>query len=150
MKLDCEHRTLVTTFNPGQGRHFLNQLRIHSESNLMDLRSSLEKLSPLALNTNALWVSQLHDFLSEILSKIVLVFRNARDYAVVLRVWDNGRSEHKRVFPNTHNEVPRWGADVCLWLLIPEVVMTPLVTQARSVILASGTLSPMNSMQVCD
>lgn len=42
-------------------------------------------------------------------------------------------------------EGPQWSVQLCLWSLNPAVVFDEVASQARCIVLTSGTLSPMDS-----
>ena len=52
--------------------------------------------------------------------------------------------QSKNTFGRSTN-VPKWVAKVCLWSLNPSVAFKEVASVARSIILTSGTLSPMDS-----
>eukprot|EP00633_Aureoumbra_lagunensis_P009056 CAMPEP_0197323220 /NCGR_PEP_ID=MMETSP0891-20130614/70381_1 /TAXON_ID=44058 ORGANISM="Aureoumbra lagunensis, Strain CCMP1510" /NCGR_SAMPLE_ID=MMETSP0891 /ASSEMBLY_ACC=CAM_ASM_000534 /LENGTH=1331 /DNA_ID=CAMNT_0042815807 /DNA_START=1 /DNA_END=3996 /DNA_ORIENTATION=- len=43
----------------------------------------------------------------------------------------------------TRKDEPQWGFELCLWLLHPGVVIDDIASRVRTLILASGTLSPV-------
>jgi hypothetical protein len=92
-----------------------------------------------------------------IVSTLCLARREAVHYAICVRCWYNAGANHPRSFhlPTTfghgvnflHGDTPEWGFELCVWLMHPGVTMEEIVRRCRSMILASGTLAPVEQTE---
>ena len=87
---------------------------------------------------------------------LLLAYQQRTHYAICCRAWPNQSCERpKRFRDSLHSQdlqrlsgtEPAWGFELCVWLLHPGVVLDDLAKKVRCLVLASGTLAPLDQTE---
>ena len=88
------------------------------------------------------------DQLTSLVGVLRLACAERPHYAGCVRAWHNMGTKFPRAFGRGNDaRRPTWGLELCCWLLHPGVVLDGLVKKVRCIVLASGTLSPVEKTE---
>ena len=87
---------------------------------------------------------------------LLLAYQQRTHYAICCRAWPNQSCERPKRFRDSlfaqdlqklSGTEPAWGFELCCWLLHPGVVLDDLSKKVRCLVLASGTLAPLEQTE---